>query len=156
MIDHIWSVVCGRSTTDRESNNISLFEIIEQINLLGPVGPIPEGVAGAALPLSFEVVSLWSRSNHAEPEESTGRIRMVAPNGMQMLENIFTVNLAENVRMRTQMKSMFFPLSGVGTGRYTFTVEIQRANGNWEVVARIPVQVETMAQVPVANVEVAH
>ena len=39
MIEHAWSVLCTRSVTDRESNNISLFEVIEQISTVGPAPP---------------------------------------------------------------------------------------------------------------------
>jgi len=151
MIDHVWSVLCGRSTTDRDSNNISLFEILEQINLLGPV---PEPSAKAALPMQFEVVSLWSRANLGEPEESSGRIKMIAPNGTVTLTHEFPVALTENPRIRTQMRSIGFPL--LGAGRYTFTVEIRRANDTWDTVARIPVQVESMAQAPVDPVASAN
>ncbi len=32
MIEHVWSVVCAKTATDRQTNTISLFEVIEQIN----------------------------------------------------------------------------------------------------------------------------
>lgn len=145
MIEHIWSVVCGKSTTDRESNNLSLLDILEQVNLLGPA---PDPGTNVALPLQFELVSLWSKSNLGEPEQSVSRIRMIAPDNTEILSNEFPVNLTEHARMRTQMKSIMFPLHGAG--RYTFTVEIRRADNNWDMVARIPVQVESIAQAPAA------
>jgi hypothetical protein len=143
MIDHVWSVVCSRSATDRETNNLSLFEVIEQLNVLGP---LPDPVARVALPIPFEIVSLWSRSQPGEAEESRGRVRLLAPNGTEVFAQEFPVNLMENPRMRTQMRSVGFPV--LGTGRYTFAVEIQRAADNWESVARIPVQLESIAQAP--------
>lgn len=147
MIDHVWSVVCTRSATDRETNNISLFEVIEQLNVLGP---LPEG-ANVGLPISFELVSLWSRAQPAEAEESTARFTLIAPNGVEIHGQEFAVNLTENIRMRTQLRSVGFPVRGAG--RYTFKVEIRRAGENWEMVARIPVQLESIAQAPAqANV----
>ena len=145
MIEHIWSIACERSTTDRETNNLSLLNILEQVNLLGPA---PDPAAKMALPLHFELTSLWCRSNPDQAEESIGRIKMRAPNGAEILESEFPVDLTQNIRMRTQMRSIAFPL--LGTGRYTFTVEIRRADGNWEHVARIPLQVESLAQVAAA------
>jgi hypothetical protein len=143
MIEHIWSVLCARSATDRETNNLSLFEILEQVNILGP---LPDPGANAAFPMQYEVVSLWARANSAEAEESRGRIKLIAPSGAQVFAQEFPVNLSENLRMRTQLRSMGFPL--LGPGRYRFEVEIQRANENWETVARIPLQVESIAQAP--------
>jgi hypothetical protein len=141
MIDHVWSVVCGRSSTDRETNNISLFDVIEQLNVLGP---LPEPAARVALPIPFEVVSLWSRSNPDLAIESRGRVKMIAPNGDQAFVQEFPINLNENPRMRTQLRSVGFPL--LGTGRYIFTVEILRAGDIWETVARIPVRLDSVAQ----------
>jgi hypothetical protein len=143
MIDHVWSVVCSRASTDRETNNLNLFDVIEQVNVLGP---LPDPGAKVALPIPFEIVSLWSRRQPAEAEESRGRVKLLAPNGTEVFAQEFPVSLMENPRMRTQMRSVGFPMSG--TGRYTFTVEIQRAGGDWESVARIPVQLESIAQAP--------
>jgi hypothetical protein len=145
MIEHVWTVVCGRATTDKETNNISLLEVIEQLNLLGPA---PDPSVRIAVPIPFECVSLWSRSNLAEPEESLGRLKIIAPNGTELLVQEFPVNLSQDIRMRTQMRSIGLPLAG--TGRYMFTVEIRRVSGEWNVVARIPVQVEAISQVPAA------
>lgn len=86
MIDHVWSILCGKSTTDRETNNLSLFEVIEQINVLGP---LPEPAAKMALPMPFELVSLWCRANPGEPEESTARIKLLAPNNAETLTQSF-------------------------------------------------------------------
>jgi hypothetical protein len=33
MIQHVWSVLCSRSLIDRETNNITLFEAIEQVKI---------------------------------------------------------------------------------------------------------------------------
>src|SRR6266478_6758315 len=143
MIDHVWSVVCSRSATDRETNNVSLFEVIEQLNVLGP---LPDPVARVALPIPFEIISLWSRAEPGEAEESRGGVRLLAPNSTVLFAQEFPINLMENPRMRTQMRSVAFPV--LGAGRYTINVEIQRAAENWEPVARIPVQLDSIAQAP--------
>ncbi|MGC2831922.1 MAG: hypothetical protein WB994_19950 [Candidatus Acidiferrum sp.] len=151
MIDHIWSLLCGKSSTDRETNNLSLFDVIEQINLLGPV---PEPGQQTLLPMPFELISLWSRSDPTHAEESTARIKLLAPNSVELLTQEFPINLNPVIRLRTQMKSLAFPLSG--PGRYTFTVEIRRAEANWEIVARIPVQIEAVAQLPTGAPAATH
>ncbi len=143
MIDHVWSVVCSRSTTDRETNNISLFEVLEQLNMLGP---IPDPNAHVALPVQYEVVSLWVRANAADAEESAGRIVLTAPDGIEIYSQEFPVNLTQHDRMRTQARSFGFPVHGAG--RYLFKIEIRRAGNNWETVARIPIRLESIAQAP--------
>jgi hypothetical protein len=143
MINHVWSVVCNRSATDRETNNISLFEVLEQLNVLGP---LPDPNANIAIPVQYEVVSLWIRENPAELEESKGRIILVAPNGAEVYTQEFPVDLTENDRMRSQVRAVGLPVRGAG--RYLFKVEIQREANSWETVARIPVQLESVAQTP--------
>ena len=140
MIDHVWSVICSRSSTDKETNNLSLFDIIEQLNVLGP---LPDAGAKNAVPVAYEIVSLWARSG-AEPEESTGRVRLVGPNGAEAFTQEFPVNLTGHARMRTQLRTVGFPI--LGSGRYVFFIEIRRPNDNWESVARIPVQLESVAE----------
>jgi hypothetical protein len=143
MIDHIWSIVCGRSTTDRESGNISIFDVVEQVNVLGP---LPDPATRPAIPMQYEIVSLWARQQLDQPEEAQARVRLIGPNNAEILGQGFAVNLTQHVRMRTQLRSIGFPV--VGTGIYTFYVDIQRANEEWENVSHIPVQVVTMAQPP--------
>jgi len=141
MINHIWTVLCTRSSTDRETNNISLFDVIEQLNVLGPM---PEVTANVALPIPYEVVTLWARAQPTEAEESAARLILIAPNNAEIHTQPFSVNLTQKSRMRTQLRSVGFPLRG--PGRYIFKLEIQRANGNWEPVAHIPVEVASIAQ----------
>ena len=111
------------------------------------LGPLPDAAARTALPIQFEIVSLWARANAGEAEVSTGRITLIAPGGAEALSHVFPVNLSENIRMRTQMRSVGFPM--LGAGRYEFRIELQRADGIWDRVARVPIQVESIAQPPV-------
>jgi len=143
MIEHVWSIICGRSSTDRETNNLSIFDVIEQINVLGP---LPDASAHGAIPIQYEVLSLWSRSQPAEQEESTGRISLLSPTGTEVFTQSFPVSLQQHERIRTQMKSMGFPI--LGAGRYVFLIEILRANDHWDTVARLPVQLVSTAPAP--------
>lgn len=143
MIEHIWSVVCGRSSTDRDSGNISLFDVVEQVNVLGP---LPDPATRPAIPVQYEVVSLWARQQLDQPEEGLARVRLVGPNGVELFGQGFVVNLTQHVRMRTQLRSAALPV--VGTGIYTFHTDIQRADQQWETVSHIPIQLVTMAQPP--------
>src|SRR3989338_5214550 len=63
MINHLWSIACSRTSVDRESNNISLFEVLEQLTLSG--GPIQPGKKGV-VPILFEIVSLWTKEHENE------------------------------------------------------------------------------------------
>jgi hypothetical protein len=144
MINHVWSVFCSRSSTDRETNNISLFGVIEQISVLAP-DPLPPGVGG--VPMESELVSLWSRENLDQPERAGGRARLLAPDGNVAFSQEFDINLMEHARMRTQLRLNGFPLQGFGL--YSLLVEQRQADETWKQVALIPVQVVRLTQ-PVA------
>ena len=53
MIHHVWTVLCSRALIDRDSNNISIHNVLEQLNIAAP--PQPD----LALNIHFEILSLW-------------------------------------------------------------------------------------------------
>jgi hypothetical protein len=150
MIDHVWTVLCTQSITDRESNNLTLLNVIEQINVLGPVpGPIP---------IQLELVTLWVRSEPDRPTRGRGRVRVVAPGGTQLAENEYEIDLTQFERIRNQGRIQGVPFSG--PGRYLFVVSLQQEDEqDWQDVARVPLQIVVQTppvarnaqQAPVAN-----
>lgn len=56
MIDHVWTVLCSHAITDTDTNNLTLYNTIEQVSVLEAPQP------GAILGLTFEVVSFWIRA----------------------------------------------------------------------------------------------
>ena len=62
MINHIWSVLCQRSVIDSKSNNISLIDIFEklEVNLSVPVSEGKNKVKKINVPVNYEIVSLWT------------------------------------------------------------------------------------------------
>ncbi len=143
MIHHVWTVLCSRSVIDSERNNISLLDVIEQINVVGPAPP-PGNVL-----LQSELVSLWARSDPKTPANSEGRIRLIGPDGKQLTQSLFPVNLTAFERLRTRATISVIPI--LSSGRYWIAVDL-RENGEdaWKEVARVPVNVFYEVQAPVA------
>jgi hypothetical protein len=131
MIQHVWSVLCTRAVIDNETNIISLFDVVEQIAVVGPGG---EGVA----PVSLEMVTLWSRESLEEATRGRARLRIVGPDGMQIGNPIeHDVDLTNFVRIRNRFRMAAFPV--IGPGKYSLVVEIEQ-NDAWRQVANVPVQ----------------
>lgn len=61
MIDHVWTVLCSHAITDTDTNNLTLYNTIEQVSVLEAPQP------GAILGLTFEVVSFWIRAEPSTP-----------------------------------------------------------------------------------------
>jgi hypothetical protein len=134
-MQHVWTVVCTRTVIDQQTNNISLFEVLEQIQLSGP--PLPS--SGVVLPTNFEVVSFWTRSADADPERGRARLRFASPTGQVINESEYEIDLSTFVRTRTIAKMSGFPISA--PGRYYFQVDLRNEAGAWEAQARVPVTI---------------
>ena len=78
MIDHVWTILCSRAVIDRDTNNMSLLEVIEQLTL-GDASPPVEGEGLA--PIQLELVTLWTRRRDDESESGRARIRFYRPSG---------------------------------------------------------------------------
>ncbi len=107
MIDHVWSVLCRRSSIDRETNNISLFDVVEQLQLFEG-SEVPSSVAGP-----FEIVSLWTRS--AEPTRGEAQISLRGPSGRLLIPPLLQeIDLREARRLRARQRLSLIPIEGSG------------------------------------------
>jgi hypothetical protein len=135
MINHVWSVLCSKSVIDKESNNLSLIDTLEQVNLLG----VEVGKA-ALIPLKAELVSLWTRDDFDVPQAGKGRTLVKTPHDEELGRIEFDVNLTENIRLRTRNQMVGIPVKEAGV--QFFVIEIQQQDTeDWAEVARIPLDV---------------
>jgi hypothetical protein len=132
MADHIWSVLCESSIIDKESNNISLQTVREQITVHSE--PIPGGI----VPVHMELVSFWCRSIPDEPAVDNARLTLLKPSGEPISTTNIVINLTEADRSRNRIIFDGFPAEE--PGRYIFLVE-QSVNNDWKQVARVPFSV---------------
>jgi hypothetical protein len=144
MIEHVWSVVCSKSIIDGESNNISLLEVIEQVNVPAPPHvnlevppPADPSEAKAAIAIPFELVTLWTRAFDGEASQGKGRIATIGVSGNRKEFPPFDINLMANDRIRTRAR--FMGLEYRQPGRMSFIVELKNdGEDTWKSVATIP------------------
>jgi hypothetical protein len=146
MIRHVWTVFCSSSAIDRDTNQVSLFDLIEQIRVQ-LAAPPPAGEK-AVVPAQFQVVTLWTRGDGNEAESAPTRLRLVTPNGHELLKSENNVDLTEHQFRRVRLNLAGMPY--VGDGRYHFLVDL-RDGDDWRVVADVPVQFEVVVQLPTAE-----
>jgi len=134
MIDHVWTLICTRAIIDRDTNNLSAFNIIEQIQIRGE--PTPDGV----VPIGLEVVSLWMRSDFNVPCRGRWRLSFLSPSGIQIKTVDGELDLSKYERVRARRFFMGLPMSE--PGRYRFVLELQNeGKEDWQQVASIPLKV---------------
>lgn len=126
-----------RTVIDKESNNMSLIDIVEQLQARGP-RPQPGG--RAAIPLNAEVVTLWSRTNNDVPVMGYSRTTLENPSGGQMIEILSDIDLTAHNRRRMRGKIELLPVPE--NGMYLIKV-FQRTEetADWEQVAKVPLEV---------------
>lgn len=153
----IWAILCERVVIDRDTNNVSLFNVIEEVTV--PAQPplalsqmnIPAGVS----PGMFELVVLWVRSDFEVSERGRGRVRLLVPTAKgallvsaakDALIRDFEVDLTQFLRLRTRLR---FPGLPVGdTGTYRFVIQGKAGDSEWSTMFELPIRVLIQAQEP--------
>ena len=108
--------LCGGSSLDQQSNNVTLFNIVEQVNLQPNFDPPP----GAFLPLEVHAYFLMGPGEVAQPFEM--RFAVVAPSGLELLTDA-TQHKSPTPRYRTRSLGLPAPIV---PGNYQLCVDIRQ------------------------------
>jgi hypothetical protein len=115
----IWAVLCERAIIDRDTNNVSLINVIEEIaiSVQPPEGAPDEASDGRLVLANMELVVLWVRSDLEVPERGYGRIRVIAPDEREAPTHENEVDLTQYLRLRTRIRLTSLPMRGSGVYR---------------------------------------
>lgn len=137
MAEHLWSVACSRVCVDKFTNQVSIHDVLEEMTI-ALAEPAPDFSTSPGFQHTFQVVSLWRRSDPEVPEQGRCRLRALAPRDPQSTESGESVlSLDTNERTRTIVTVGALPYRGAGT--YYIVVEV-RDGEEWKVVSRIPIE----------------
>ena len=141
MVDHVWTVFCTRSVIDKDTNNVSLFEVLEKISAVGEV-PEEKGKEKVvpAIPINAHLVTLWARRNPLISVKGRARIVFESPSHNLLFQREYEVDLSSFLRTRVRSEISALPVPE--SGWYRFKVELLSESGNWQKVASIPLEVE--------------
>jgi hypothetical protein len=141
MIRHLWTIPCRICTTNRDTNNLSLIEVLEEVTIPSVLPPPEE--AHTLVPAFFELVTSWERENADRPERGYGRLSLISPQGVSLHDHEYEVNLSELQRMRSVMKFLALPANA--SGRYVFRTESRAtADAPWNIVGEVPLMVNIL------------
>ncbi len=145
-VSHIWSLISSYSVLDQESNNLSLFNLIEKISVNVPEAEMlklqKEGAnKGFMFPFNFEVISRFLKNQGNQIAAFDLRVRMVNPDGKSLstAEQKIALNKdIRNMRVRTRFGSIFLDKAG----DYSIAIDIKDVEDTRYVeVSRIPLEV---------------
>lgn len=133
---HIWSVFCQQYIINRDSNNPSLIEILDQINFQGE---LPDK-RPLELPLSpiIYFVSDWKRDSESDRKKYEALVNVISPDSLHIGNFPILVDLEQSSSQCTvgKMDRIVYTVNGV----YAFQVYIKE-NDEWKPVASIPLEI---------------
>jgi len=137
MIEHIWSVVCGRAIVDQQTNSLTLVDVMEQLEIGAP--PPSEGERGV-LPMQVIVATLWRQKELGTPAKGAYSLELKAPDDTEMFKQISDVDLTAHNRLRTFNAINGIPILGPGTYRFQIRLRLD-GQEDWIEVSSLPLEV---------------
>jgi hypothetical protein len=137
MIRHIWSALCERAVVNKDTNNVSLFEVLEEVQ----VSVQASGEGGSApLPMRIMWVTTWMREPVDEPQQGQARDVVVNPSGREILRREYAVDLSTVRRLRANRTIEGLPV--VDSGTYWFSTQVWDARRDrWQTVGQTPLDI---------------
>ena len=139
----IWAILCQSSVVDRQTNAISLFNVVEDIQIVATTPELepPEMVPPVVTPQVFDLVIMLRRSDFDVPEKGSGKVRIMRP-GLDAKESgspPFEVDLTEFLRSRMIIKVPGFSING--EGNYRLLVDCTTEGKEWGAPFELPIRV---------------
>ena len=137
---HIWTVLCQKSSIDIETNLVSLFNCIEELDLVIDKTKVPSG--NLVIPPEFQLVSFWTINNSNKESLLEIRIELIDPDGkvLNNFENKYPIKRGIlRFRNRTNMQGM--PITNAG--RYTIKM-MKKVEGKkqFETLVELPLDIK--------------
>ena len=126
----VWGLLCSLSSIDQERNNISLFNVIDQINL--PQAAFAQQAKSKkplVIPFSYEIVLHWRRAVNLEAlNDELGfdfRAKLIDPKGVVLGETLVTGRLEKNI-VRSRFRIKTNGLLVTVPGDYLYVIEVKK------------------------------
>ena len=130
MINHHFSLICNRAVIDESTKSLSIFDVIEQINVVAEPDQLVK------IPIHFEIISVWLRSDLSTPEKGVARVFLQDPKGISKKTVEVNIELTTSTFFRSIIIVSVIELRGPGL--YNFIVELKQNNDKWEKMTSIP------------------
>lgn len=113
--------VAAGSSLDQHSNNVTLFNLVEQLNVPPGAPPPPGGV------VPLEIHAYFMVAPHEMQQSFDVRFVMVAASGLETMSDVFT-HRSVTPRFRTRTAGLPFPPV---VGAYELRVDVRMTGGSW-------------------------
>ncbi len=148
---HIWSILCQSSSIDRDTNRLSLSNVLEEITLkqLGDQAAMKEkdtlhSQKPTGIPFDFEIVSVLERLDDKDkgPLTKEAELEFIDPQGNSLLKKNFEMNFLKGfkrLRYRIKMNGLQITINGT----YQFSLRMRESkDSSFEEVAKLPLDIK--------------
>ncbi len=119
---HLWTVIAQGSVTDSLTNNLSINNVLEQIQIgkHDASGKTIIPTKGEAIPINFQIISLWKKLTDQKDEFSIdGKLEVLDPSGKVLVSQLYSIAMMKDKeRMRSIINFQGFKITL--PGEYTF------------------------------------
>lgn len=127
-IQYTWSIICSGIITAQENNNISLFNVIDQIRInekeLGKI-KTANNEEKPSIPIVFNLVTLWRKSGQGLAK-GTVVIEMKDPKGIMRQKGEYDIEIPEQIK-RTRSIMQWNGMRVTDSGTYTFEISFKES-----------------------------
>jgi hypothetical protein len=142
---HVWSILCQRSSIDFETNSLSLFDCLEEMNVVINKTELVKNDK-IIIPVEFQLVSFWSIEDSEKDNILKIKGELVDSKNkiLNSFENSFNIKKGiKRFRNRTNVKGL--PITE--EGRYYIKVwQWAEKISKFEVVSELPLDVKISYQ----------
>ncbi len=137
----LWALLCETVIIDQQTNRASIIGVIDEINVPAPPPEEPSETGESPITAAnMRLIALWSRSNHAVPESSQARVRIVAPNGDEWRSEEHRVDLTDAPLARAIGHITGLPPLA-RDGMHLLRLESQMSDATWREEFELPMRV---------------
>ncbi len=137
---HLWSIICQNSSIDFEKNLLSLFNCLEELNLVLDKDKIPRDNK-VFVGIEFQLISFWEIDDNFKEHEVDMRVEFINPDKevLNSFNNSFKIKSGvSRFRNRTNIKGL--PIKG--EGKYYLKV-FQNINQEGEkLISNLPLDIK--------------
>jgi len=142
MAEHIWSVLALKTIVDKDTNTLSLMDVLETITVSGEGPAKYKKGEKVNIYLASVLTTFWTRSDKKKPESSEYRVSIYDPDKKKIGSNMIKLDLSKTLRVRSQLGFKVFPMRGFGSYEYKVEMKVKKGKKEtWKKVALLPVEV---------------
>lgn len=142
-IQHIWSILSESSVIDQDTNNVSLINIVEELQVTLPKGKVLSASNNVNLvSMKCELVSLWKSLEVGKEHVMEIKVSLYDPSNKQVLneEPALKLHFQKGIeRFRSRVRFDALPITTPGT--YTFKL-YAKDNKNFIPISETPFSVK--------------